>query len=114
MSSKVDTFLAGYSDSVCTISQALRIFMASSAPGCSETLHAGWKVISYGHTKKFCAISPHSQWVNLQFHSGASLDDNDALLQGSGKSMRHVKISETSQINQALSELVHQAAILAK
>ncbi len=37
-------------------------------------------------------ILPHGSWVNLGFYKGVDLDDPDALLEGTGAKMRHVKI----------------------
>ena len=88
--------------------------MTATAPGCTETLHTGWKVISYGHKKKFCAIAPHTKWVNLQFHAGARIADDHGLLSGSGKSMRHAKISASSDLGASLAELIRQASGLSK
>ena len=110
MSSDIKDFLNSYPPQIQQLATELRDFVIKTAPECTETLHTGWKVISYGYRKKFCAIAPHAKWVNLQFHSGASLIDHDHLLSGSGKSMRHVKIASTSDIGAELASLVEQAA----
>ncbi len=78
-------------------------------------MHPAWKTIAYGAAspkgKKFCAISPHKGWVNLQFHSGGCLEDPDGLLEGSGTSMRHVKVATSSDArSRKLAALVRKAA----
>ncbi len=42
----------------------------------------------------YAYLAPHQNWVNLGFYHGALLDDPGALLQGTGKAMRHVKLRE--------------------
>lgn len=107
---EITEFLADYPVDIAGLTEQLRTFVKLNAPNCTETLHTGWRVISYGHKKKFCAIAPHAKWVNLQFHQGASLTDPDGLLQGAGKSMRHVKIAQPANLNTALANLIRNAA----
>ena len=72
-------------------------------------------VISYGVGRKFCAIAPHSARVNLQFHGGAALEDPGSLLEGSGKSMRHVKLKLRRDVARAgLRKLLAEAAAAAR
>ena len=110
MSNDVTDFFAQYDAPVGALCNALREFVKAQAPSASETLHLGWKVVSYGSKKKFCAIAPHAKWVNLQFHAGASLDDQAGLLTGTGKSMRHVKIESLDQLDSQLGDLIRHAA----
>ncbi len=104
----IETFIDGFE--TAALAHDVRAFVKKHEPDAVETLHAGWKVISYGHGKKFCAIAPHKQWVNLQFHSGGRLDDPKGLLQGTGKSMRHVKIEKKKDLSADLKELLKAAA----
>jgi len=111
---EIQEFLNEYPGAIAEVSIQLRTLILSAAPGCSETLHTGWKVISYGHKKKFCAIAPYSKWVNLQFHSGSKLTDSCELLRGNGRSMRHVKVWKASDLGDSLVSLVQQASHSAK
>jgi hypothetical protein len=106
---QIDVFLSGYPGTVAALAGQLRAVVKAAVPGCTETLHAGWKVVSYGQRKKFCAIAPHQGWVNLQFHAGAALADPHHLLRGTGKSMRHVKISQLTDLSDGLNTLARQA-----
>lgn len=114
MPSEFDMFLENYSDEVSSLSRDLSEFVLQTAPDSAETLHLGWKVLSYGNTNKFCPIAPHNKWVNLQFHSGTSLQDSTGRLLGSGKSMRHVKVACKQDINDDLRVLVEKASTLAR
>ena len=106
----IDLFLEGYDPAVAQLAQALRRAVRDVVPDADETLHGGWKVISYGLSRKFCAIAPHNNWVNLQFHAGAQLDDPAGLLTGTGKSMRHVRIVPEAGIPTGLAALLQVAA----
>lgn len=110
MADEIAAFFDDYSDDVCALANALRQHVKDAAPNATETLHTGWKVVSYGVKKKFCAIAPHAEWVNLQFHNGAALDDPAQLLEGTGKAMRHHKIHKTADLNPKLTNLIREAA----
>ena len=114
MSDLIDEFLHNYPCDVYTTSCLLRRCIQNEVPDCGETLHSGWKVVSYGLGYKFCAIAPHNNWVNIQFHNGVALPDPDKLMQGTGKSMRHVKIQDRKDINKSLVQLIHHAVKLAQ
>jgi hypothetical protein len=110
----IDQFLGTYRPEIAALSRDLRRFIQSVAPDASEKLQSGWKCITYSHTKAFCSILPHANWVNLQFQSGSQMPDPHNLLEGTGKSMRHIKITRTEDINESLAELVRHAASLTK
>ena len=107
---EIEELINEYSDKVAAIAHELRAFIVVTVPDAVETLHIGWKVISYGRKKKFCAIACHGQWVNLQFHNGAGLSDPDGLLEGMGRNMRHVKIRSKDDIGASLKNLIEDAA----
>jgi hypothetical protein len=44
------------------------------------------------------ALSPHRGWVSLFLMRGAELADADAVLEGGGKAMRHVKLRSTDDL----------------
>ena len=107
----VKRFLASYDPAVQQVALATRDLVLRIALDAHEKVHRPWKTIAYGRAVKFCAISPHKAWVNLQFHNGAALPDPSGLLQGSGKSMRHVKLKSGADLKRrALAALVRAAA----
>jgi len=59
------------------------------------TFGVGPKKMSEGHTY----IIPYSSHVNLGFYKGAILDDPKGLLEGTGKSLRHIKIRSKDELN---------------
>ena len=115
MPDTVEQFLKSYNPEVQEIAHGLRALVLRLAPDAEEKIYRAWKTVAYGRTKKFCAISPHKSWVNLQFHSGSNLLDPSDLLDGTGKSMRHVKVATLSDVKRrALAKLIREAAEHAK
>ena len=72
---------------------ALRWFkqMRSCGGDVGELVHDGCPIACIGDAP-FAYVNAFSAHVNVGFFNGASLDDPAALLQGSGKRMRHVKL----------------------
>lgn len=73
-------------------------------------------IIGYGVGPKkmsehFCYIAVLKERINLGFYYGAALPDPSGLLEGSGKSLRHIKISQQEQLaDPALRELLEEAS----
>jgi Domain of unknown function (DU1801) len=61
-------------------------------------IRAGEKSVTYGVGPKkmseaYCYIMPQKDYLNLGFYQGSELSDPEQLLEGSGKKLRHVKIT---------------------
>lgn len=115
MADEVEKFFSSYDPDVSELARSARALVRRLAPDAEEKLLRPWKTVAYGRSEKFCAVSPHQAWVNLQFHSGASLPDPSGLLEGTGKSMRHVKIEAVRDLKRRpLAALIRAAAELAE
>jgi Domain of unknown function (DU1801) len=62
-----------------------------------EVARPGERSVGYGVGPKkmsetYAYIMPHGEYVNLGFYQGAILSDPNALLEGTGKALRHVKV----------------------
>ncbi len=114
MTSQVDNLLNNYSETVAKLARQTSKFVLDNAPEVEEKVQSGWKVITYSYGKAFCAVAPHKNWVNLQFYAGAELNDRAGLLEGSGKSMRHVKIRSSKDLNNHLKLLIKESVSLAR
>lgn len=74
-----------------------------------ELLHDGCPVACLGDTP-FGYVNVFTSHVNVGFFQGAGLPDPARLLQGTGKFMRHVKLTSGTTINvAALRELIESA-----
>jgi hypothetical protein len=70
-----------------------------------EVVEVPWpkqKIIGYGVGPKkmsehFCYIGVYRNHVNLGFYYGATLEDPDGLLEGTGKKLRHIKVRDVEQ-----------------
>lgn len=74
----------------------------------------GYGMRQYGYDGwGMAALAAHNKWVSLFFMRGVNLTDNEGLLEGSGKLMRHVKLRSPEQFQQrraALLALIQEAA----
>lgn len=74
----------------------------------------GYGARQYGYDGwGMAALSAHKSWVRLVFMQGAHLPDPTALLEGTGKNLRHVKIRSAEQFTErraALRALIEAAA----
>ena len=107
-------FLSSYSREAREIALSLRTLVLDVFPGAMEQVDSKSKIIAYYLEKSnkslVCAISPHFKYVNLIFANGTQISDPTNLLFGTGKCVRHVKItSESETINPELRKLLMQA-----
>lgn len=118
---EVEDLLAGCSVEVSEVAEKLRALIKVVAPDAQERVYGGWQVIAYtyscapGMQGQFCAQSPQRTRVNLEFYRGADLPDPQHLLEGTGKNLRHVKITTPADVERpGLRELIASAAGLAR
>jgi hypothetical protein len=68
---------------------------------------AGYGVGPEKMSEHFCYIGTQSNRVNLGFFYGADLTDQEGLLEGTGKNLRHVKVKSMEQAEQvSIRELI--------
>ncbi len=89
-------------------------------PDAQEKVYpTGWKTIVYsfsgGMKDAMCAVNPQKKYVNLNFGRGVDLKDPKELLEGTGKSIRHVKIRKPEDVQSPeLEKLIREALKLAR
>ena len=94
----------------------LRKLVAEVMPNVVEVPWPKMRMASYGvgpkkKSEHFCYISAQKDDVNLGFYYGAELPDPEALLQGTGKLLRHVKVREPKALrSRALRRLLEVAS----
>lgn len=84
-------------------------------PETCEVVRLGDKAATYGVGPKkmsegYVYIMPHASWVNLGFYKGVALNDENGLLEGTGKNLRHIKVKT---LEQAESPKVKELIVLA-
>jgi hypothetical protein len=93
-----------------TMQAGRRTIKAVAPKGTREIAYRRWP-IRYSHDGlEVCGIGNYPRWVSVYFFRGAEMDDPHGVLEGSGKSMRHVKLREPKDANSpALKRLIRQA-----
>jgi hypothetical protein len=95
--------LAGYDRPVAGLVLALREIVLEEAPDAVERMYSNHpSAVWFGSGPKmkdmFCYIAAASSHVNLGFCRGASLSDPNRVLEGEGKTMRHIKFGSESDV----------------
>src|SRR5437868_5705467 len=94
-------FLEAYDRSISDLALALREIILEEAPDASESIYQVYTVaLWFGYSGKmkdmFCYIATNAKHVNLGFPRGAALRDPNRVLEGEGKTMRHIKFASES------------------
>jgi hypothetical protein len=95
--------LERHSDSVRELALAARALMFELYPASVEVVwvpqgNAGYGIGPKKMTQQFAWIVPATKHVALAIPFGASLDDPDGLLQGTGASVRNVRLSSPDDV----------------
>jgi hypothetical protein len=109
-------FLEVYDRPISDLALALREIVLEEAPDASESIYQVYTVaIWFGFSGKmkdmFCYIATNARHVNLGFPRGAALPDPNHVLEGEGKTMRHIKFARTEDLERPFVRRYIQAAI---
>ncbi len=95
------------------IVDALRVLMKELAPAAVETVSHGGAVWKQGG-QILAILSPSKTHITLAFSRGAEFTDAHGLLQGEGKTTRHVKVKNLGALDRpAIADYVAQGLKLA-
>lgn len=94
----VDKFIQSLPIDIQSIAEALRKIILDSSPALVEEYK--WSMPNYSYKGLVCYIQTAKKHANLGFHKGNVLIEKDInnLLQGSGKTMRHIRIEKMDDI----------------
>lgn len=103
-------------DEVVEIALAARAAVKKAAKGVSEMIYATYAISSVAtFTGKlgqaFIHISTYANHVNLGFNHGAKLVDEDSILEGTGKQIRHVRLNSKADLKKPAVKKLIVAAI---
>lgn len=95
---QVDQFISELPDEIREITEALRKIIFDASPKLVEEYK--WSMPNYSYNGLVCYLQTAKKHVNLGFNKGNELEDKDSdqLLQGSGKTMRHIRIKNMEDI----------------
>ena len=102
-----DELLASVEPDLAAIARRLRAIIRAVDASAVETVRLGDNAATYGvgpkkMTDGYAYIMPMRGYINLGFYQGAQLSDPKRLLEGTGKSLRHVKIRSLAEANRPL------------
>jgi hypothetical protein len=109
-------FLQVYDRHISDLALALREVILEEAPDASESIYQVYTVaIWFGFSGKmkdmFCYIATNAGHVNLGFPHGSSLPDPNRVLEGEGKTMRHIKFRSLRDVERPFVRRYVQAAM---
>src|SRR5579863_4043315 len=110
------SFLSAYGPNVADLALALREIILEEVPDASESVYQVYTVaLWFGFSGKmkdmFCYIATNAGHVNLGFPRGATLPDPNRVLEGDGKSLRHIKFRSQRDVERPFVRRYIQAAI---
>jgi len=94
--------------------KGLRELVKKTIAGCEEYVNP-WKIPSFDSNGTVCGFMTGKEHVTFIFLRGAALPDPEGLLEGTGKSVRHVKVRTAVDVKKpGLKKLIVEAAKLNK
>jgi hypothetical protein len=95
---RIDEFLSRYDGAIEKEGRAARRALRRLMPTAFELVYDNYNalVFAFGATEKrndiICSIALYPKWVTLFFMNGKGLDDPESLLEGSGTTIRGVRL----------------------
>jgi len=106
----IDAYVRSVKGELGALVARLVALVRSNVPGHDELrVHGAPQFCLQG--EPFCYVVGYAKHVNLGFCEGTGLPDPEGLLEGTGKTMRHVKLRPGAEFpGKTLSRMVQQAA----
>jgi hypothetical protein len=107
----IDVWLSRQSDELGSIARKWFAEMRDCGADVGELMHDGCPVVCVADIP-FAYVNVFKAHVNVGFYQGAALEDPAALLVGTGKRMRHVRLRPGSDVDTATLNNLIRAAYL--
>src|SRR5580698_8691369 len=109
-------FLEAYDRPIADLALALREIILEEVPDASESIYQVYTVaIWFGFSGKmkdmFCYIATNARHINLGFPRGSTLPDPNRVLEGDGKTMRHIKLRSQRDVERPFVRRYIQTAV---
>jgi hypothetical protein len=110
---KLEQLVADQPTPIRAIHERLHALLHELMPDAVERVDLPDRVLAFGTSEKlrdvWFALIAHKAHVNVQLADGVDLDDPDALVEGTGKRIRHVKVRDPDDADRpALRRLMEQ------
>jgi hypothetical protein len=108
----IDGLIVHASPKLIPVAEEIRRLVKETIPESTEAINP-WGIPTFDFHGPICFMMIGKHHVTLGFSRGTSLSDAANLLEGTGKNLRHVKLTGTSALPAAaLTKLIRQAATL--
>ena len=97
---QVTDYIAQAPEGQIELLESLRILVHASVEGTTEAIKWGFPV--FGKTKDFAYLRHSKKHVTFGFYNIDKIDDPNNLLEGSGNTLRHIKIKSSADIDKNL------------
>jgi hypothetical protein len=105
----VDAYVAKKNAKLKPVADAVRALVRKAVPKAREAINP-WGVPTFEWNGTLCYFMIGKHHLTFGFPRGAALLDSSRLLEGTGRNMRHVKLSEVSDVHDAnLKQLILEA-----
>jgi hypothetical protein len=109
-------FLEAYDRPIADLALALREIILEEVPDASESIYRVYTVaIWFGFSGKmrdmFCYIATNARHINLGFPRGSTIPDPNRVLEGDGKTMRHIKFASQHDLERSFVRRYIRASI---
>ena len=105
--------LAARRPEVAPLVLALRDLVARAAPDAKESVYSLYAVVDLftfaRPSDAFIHIVAYEKHVNLGFNQGSTLPDPHGLIRGTGKKIRHIRITTTDDLKKPLMGYIRAA-----
>ena len=110
----IDEYLEGLVAWKKDIAEELREVISTASPKLTEEVKWGFPCYTAGG-KCICGFMAMKETVNFVLYQGAELDDPSGLIEGTGKSMRHIKLRNRKDIRRpAFTKFIKESIRLVK
>lgn len=114
-------FLKPYDPAIQELTLTLRNYLLRLVPKTNELIWDNYNAVALAYSKSdklkdaFCHIAVYSKHVNFGFNRGAELSKRDLKLNGSGKLIRHIKITSIKDFQSTdLEQMIFEALALSE
>ena len=96
----LSAFLEPYPPLLRALTLQLRTYVLDVVPETNELLWDNYNAVAMAYSKSerlrdaFCHIAVYAKHVNFGFNRGAELSKDHLILQGTGKLIRHLKVTD--------------------
>jgi hypothetical protein len=114
MSEALDTFLLDFPPEMGVLLKEAQVWVRAVLPDAYEHLSVAYQMVMYKVSEPskewVIYLAPYTKHVNLGFMTGSTLPDPEKLLKGTGKTLRHIKIRKSADLEKnGVRDLVLQA-----